>query len=162
MQRISSDLQLYSHQHAILFNNAKTTVRLGLYDSDTVVAVKRTNKPADERSLIKALREKDTLKALDHPHIVRYFGHTVDNSFIYVALEPFVRPLVRGQKAQSMTLRDLVKAQRPSASRGARYAYNSSSSVAPLGRAAKIAILRQITEAVAYLHGLRSACVHAS
>ena len=111
LQRISVDLQMYSHQHAMLFDNAKTTVRLGLYDGDTVVAVKRTHKPADPSSLAKALREKDTLKALDHPHIVRYFGHAVDNSFIYIALEPFVRPLVRGQKARPMTLRDLVMAQ---------------------------------------------------
>ena len=103
-------LAVYAHHEAIIFDNALTRVQLGLYDGDTVVAVKRTHRPADEAALAKALREKDTLKALRHDHVVSYFSHAVSNDFIYVALEPFVAlPLVAGRQATSLTLKHIVK-----------------------------------------------------
>ena len=89
---------------------------------------------------------QDVLKNLRHDHVVQFFTHAVDASFIYIALEPFVCPLEPGRKAEPMTLRRLVREHR----RAAR------SSRAPplLGRAAKLDVLGQITRAVAYLHGL--------
>ena len=103
-------LAIYTHRDAVIFDNSVTCVQLGLYDGDTVVAVKRTQRPADEAALAKALREKDTLKALRHDHVVSYFSHAVSKYFIYVALEPFVAlPLVAGQQATSLTLKHIVK-----------------------------------------------------
>ena len=59
------------------------------------------------KEVAKALREKDTLKALRHDHVVSFFSHAVSNDFIYVALEPFVAlPLV---EATSLTLKHIVK-----------------------------------------------------
>ena len=132
-------LALYAHADAIIFDNSVTRVQLGLYDGDTVVAVKRTIRPVDEAELAKALREKDTLKALAHPHIVRSFSHAMDKSFIYVALEPFVAlPLVAGQRATSLTLKHVVQ--------------QSSAGGPSIGRAARIDVLRQVADGLHYLH----------
>ena len=69
---LSGDLQLYTHAHAVIFENDRTTVQLGLYDGDTPVAVKQTKKPKDEVQLAKARREKDVLKGLCRRNIVQF------------------------------------------------------------------------------------------
>ena len=58
LKPVSGDLQIYTHPHAVIFENEKTTVQLGLYDGDTPVAVKQTKWPKDEEQRKKALREK--------------------------------------------------------------------------------------------------------
>ena len=89
--------------------------------------------------MVEALREKDTLKALHHPHIVRSFSHALDRSFIYVALEPFVAlPLVAGQQATSLTLKHLVQ--------------QSSAGDRSFGTAARVDVLRQVADGLHYLH----------
>ena len=46
---------------------------------------------------------------------MRYFGHAMDQSFLYVALEPFVAlPLATGRAATSLTLAHIVQRSRPS------------------------------------------------
>ena len=88
------------------------------------------------------------LKNLRHDHVVQFYTHAVNGALIYIALEPFVCPLKPGRKAEPRTLRHLVKEHRHTA--------RSSSARAPppLVRTAKLDILRQITSAVAYLHGM--------
>ena len=58
LKSVSGDLQIYTHPHAVIFENDKTTVQPGLYDGDTPVAVKRSQWPKDEAQRRKALREK--------------------------------------------------------------------------------------------------------
>ena len=86
------------------------------------------------------------LKNLRHDHVMRFYAHAVDASFIYIALEPFVCPLEEGRKAEPRTLRRLVKDH--------CHAARSGRTPPLLDRAAKLDVLRQITSAVAYLHGL--------
>ena len=86
------------------------------------------------------------LKNLRHDHVVQFYTHAVDASFIYIALEPFVCPLQNGRKAEPRTLRRLVQDHCRTA-RGGR-------TPLLLDRAAKLDVLRQITQAVAYLRGL--------
>ena len=79
----------------------------------------------------RAFREKEILKRLSHPHIVRYFGYAVDQGRIHVALEPFAT--IDDGQAKSCTLDALRR-------RGGCTAES------------KVAVLRQIMEALAYLH----------
>lgn len=78
-----------------------------------------------------------------------FYDHGEDASFLYLALEPFVRRLQAGRKAESMTLSYLVKEHRRRCRR------RVAGSAELLDRSAKIDILRQITSAVQYLHGQR-------
>ena len=78
------------------------------------------------------------MKNLRHDHVVQFYTHAVDASFIYVALEPFVvLPLVAGQRATSLTLRQVMQ---------------QSAKGRAIGRAARIDVLRQIADGLHYLH----------
>ena len=100
LERIDDRIEVYSHEHAVVFQNDHTTVLLGpvlavprdacpdaapdilyskphlasprrLYDRSIPVAVKRTIKPSGAAQLQRALREKNVLMRLSHPHIVQ-------------------------------------------------------------------------------------------
>lgn len=152
LKPVSADLQIYTHSHAHLFDNPKTTVQLGRWQvgavgDDILVAVKRTKRPVDGREEQRALREKKALHTLQHPNIVKCFGYAKDDDWIYVALEPFIRPLQPGQKAKSFTLEHLVKNN--SASGGAHHG--------PLDHDVQLSVIRQVTEGVSYLHSKKNA-----
>jgi serine/threonine protein kinase len=145
-------------------------VQLGVYDGDTPVAVKITKRPADEPGLKRALREKDALKELRHDHIVHYYGYAMDENKIYVALEPFVhskdRPfgalaLAADQQVESLTLKDMVRENRKRTRRAHSAPGNAGGGSGGTSQSgggddelAKIDVLRQITEALAYMHSL--------
>lgn len=100
LERIDDRIEVYSHEDAVVFQNDHTTVLLGpvlavprdacpdaapdiwctkphlaspsrLYDRSIPVAVKRTIKPSGAAQLQRALREKNVLMRLSHPHIVQ-------------------------------------------------------------------------------------------
>ena len=64
-------ISVFDHPDAYLFENAVTRVKLGHYDGDTLVAIKSTWLPENKDARTKAFREKNALKKLHHPNIVR-------------------------------------------------------------------------------------------
>ena len=74
LERVGDHIEIYTHEHAVVCQNDKTTVLLGLYDRNIPVAVKRTIKPRGALDLKRALCEKNVLMRLSHNHIVQARG----------------------------------------------------------------------------------------
>ncbi len=127
---------LYEHAQLRLYHTTRTVIRLGLYDGDTVVAVKRTPLHPDEDEREKDLREKELFKELQHPNIARYHDYCVEGDYLFLALEPCVA-FSRAGNARSCTLRRWVE------SPGLR---------AQRTDAAKVAVARGMCEGLRYLH----------
>ena len=120
--------------------------RAPVRSTHTLAVLAESIAPVPTRLLRGRPSPQDVLKNLRHDHVVQFYTHAVDASFIYIALEPFVCPLRDGRKAEPRTLRRLV--------RDHCHTVRSGRTPPLLDQAAKLDVLRQITSAVAYLHGL--------